>query len=100
MDEKCFSTRFGLYVGEVAIASTFPVFGSSATAAPHWPRNACCATYCTPGLIVSTTLLPVTVAPFSLSQVFESTVFRFVFDEVRELFSERSMPARAYDCVE
>ena len=40
------STRLGSYVGCEAQTSTCPVFGSSATAPPHWPARACCAVRC------------------------------------------------------
>ncbi len=44
--EKFSSTTFGLKVGLEAIARIRPVFGSIATAAPHFPDSARTATCC------------------------------------------------------
>ena len=94
------STRLGSYVGVDAMASTRPVLGSSATAAPQLPSSAFRAARCASGRSVSTRLLPVTVVPFNRSSVLLTTVFRCEFDAVRYEFIERSSPARARDCVE
>ena len=45
-------------------------------------------------------LLPVTVAPRSLSIVERKTVSRFAFEPVRKSLYERSSPLRLRDCVE
>ena len=77
------STRFGSYDGDEAITSTAPVLGSSATTAPQLSPSASSAACCAFESIVSTRLFPVTVAPFSVSSVRRSTVFRCEFDAVR-----------------
>ena len=77
-----------------------PVEGSIATTAPHFPCNSLCASACSPGLIVRTTLLPVTVAPRRRSNVERTIVSRFEFDAVRKSFYERSRPVWLRDWVE
>jgi hypothetical protein len=83
MRSKSRSTRFGSKRGEVAITSTRPVFGWIATAEPQFEPSACCAIRCAPARMVSTTLLPVTVAPVSWSSVLSKTVPRFALEAVR-----------------
>ena len=63
---KFSSTRFGLYVGEEYIASTFPVCGSSATTAPQRRPSAFWAARCARGMSVSRSALPSIVAPLRL----------------------------------
>jgi hypothetical protein len=84
----------------VAIASTRPVDGSSATTAPHFPCRARRASACRPGRIVSTMLLPVTVEPFRRSSVERKTVSRFALEPVRKSLYDCSSPVRLRDCVE
>src|ERR1041385_6024538 len=80
---KLDSTRFGLKVGCEAMASTAPVRGSRATAAPHFPASCAIAARWARGLIVSQRLLPLIVAPRSCASVLSIIVLRFVFEPVR-----------------
>src|SRR5919197_2479048 len=80
---KCFSTRFGLYVGLEARTKTLPVEGSSATAAAHLPARSWFASRCARGLIVVYRLFPLTVTPFTRSIVVWKTVDRFAFEPFR-----------------
>jgi hypothetical protein len=80
---KSSSTRLGSYVGDDAITSTFPVSGSSATTAPQRLPSDSSAVRCARGSRLSTTSLPVIVAPVSRSTAVSSTVERFAFWPVR-----------------
>ncbi len=80
---KSFSTLLASYPGDVAIASTRPVDGSRATAAPQLPASALWAMRWSRGSIVSTTLLPTIVLPASASSFEPSTVRRLPFEPVR-----------------
>ena len=80
---KLSSTRFGSYVGEEYIASTFPVRTSSATTAPQRLPSAFWAARWARGTSVRRRALPWIVAPFALSTKVSSTVERFAFWPVR-----------------
>src|SRR5207342_1191468 len=80
MLSKSRSTLLASYRGEVAIASTRPVDGSSATAAPQFDPSARTAVRCTAGSIVSTSELPLIVRPVIPFNVVSSTVWRFEFE--------------------
>ena len=77
------SIRFGLYVGDEAITSTAPVFGLSATAAPHLPAQQRLGQPLRPGLDVEDEVVAVIVVPFSLSPSLSMIVPRFASDAVR-----------------